>query len=198
MGSANAKGKIERFFRTVRSRFLSRLKSEDLVDIEALNEKFAAWLDDDYQRKPHDGIGGACPLDVFLSQSKYIIFVDNLAEFSKKFMIRVMRTVKKDATISLSGDLYETDMALSGMRVEAHYDPDGPGGIRELFLFKDGDPVGAAKLVDHVANSKRKRRGGKEPSGGKAHNGRDDAAEGAAIRKKTNTIPYADMKERWQ
>ena len=193
--ASNATGKIERFFKTVRLRFISRLKPEDLTDIGALNMKFAKWLDEDYQRKPHDGLSGACPLDVFLSQSKYIMFVDNLDAFSQKFMIRTTRTIKKDATISLSGDLYETDMALCGMRVEAHYDPDGPGGIRELFLFHNGDPVGVAKLVDHVANSKRKRRGGK-PSDVADAVTKDD--EGAAAWKKTNTIPYADMKEKEQ
>jgi transposase InsO family protein len=196
--AANAKGKIERFFRTVRARFLSRLKDEDLADAETLNKKFAAWLDEDYQRKPHEGLGGACPLDVFLAQSQYIVFVDNLARFNEKFMVRVKRTIKKDATISLSGNLYETDMALCGMRVDAHYDPDAPGGIRELFLFKDGNPVGAAKLVDPVANSKRKRRGG-PAAGGLAHGslaGETNDADDAPRAKKTNTISYAEMKER--
>jgi transposase InsO family protein len=196
----NAKGKIERFFRTVRLRFISCLKPEDLTDIEALNRKFTIWLDEDYQRKPHDGLGGACPLDAFLAQSGHITLISDLAAFNEKFMIRTMRTVKKDATISLFGDLYETDMALCGMKVEVRYDPDAPGGIRELFLFRKDTPVGAARLVDHVANSRRKRRGGKtaqspatagcDPADG------EDSNENAISKKKTNTIPYADMKWR--
>jgi transposase InsO family protein len=193
----NAKGKIERFFRTVRSRFISCLKAEDLASVDALNAKFTVWLDEDYQRKPHDGLGGICPLDAFLSQADSITTVGDLAAFNEKFMVRATRTVKKDATISLFSELYETDMALCGMRLEVRYDPDAPGGIRELFLFRKDQPIGSAKLVNQLANSKRKRRGG--PKGlrteaGVGHEAGNGHEEGAPCAKKTNTIPYAEMK----
>jgi len=45
---AAAKGKIERFFLTVKERFYSVLAPESLTSVEALNHAFAAWLEKDY------------------------------------------------------------------------------------------------------------------------------------------------------
>ena len=49
-----SRGKIERFFRTVRDRFLSRLTSE--LTLDELNEAFSLWLQEDYHHKHHTGI----------------------------------------------------------------------------------------------------------------------------------------------
>jgi transposase InsO family protein len=163
--AASSKGKIERFFRTVRLRFLSRLTKEDLSSLAALNEKFKLWLEEDYQRKPHEGLGGKAPRDVFLSQSEGLNLITDLAAFNEKFMIRVRRCVKKDATISLGGELYEADMSIAGMRVEVRYDPDAEGLIRELFIFSyDGEPLGTARRVNFTDNAKRKRSGSPLPA----------------------------------
>jgi len=100
VGLAHQKGKIERFFRTVRLRFISVLKSADLVSIDTLNEKFGVWLLNDYQKRPHEGLSGETPLDFFLKQTEHVRLVTDLAEFNRKMLITVKRTVKKDATIS--------------------------------------------------------------------------------------------------
>jgi len=46
-----AKGKIERFFRTVRDQFLSR--SLDLSSLEALNRQFTHWAEENYNAQKH-------------------------------------------------------------------------------------------------------------------------------------------------
>ncbi|MBK7584470.1 MAG: DDE-type integrase/transposase/recombinase [Myxococcales bacterium] len=46
-----AKGKIERFFRTVRMSFLSR--QLDLSSLDALNRAFTAWVEDEYHQSEH-------------------------------------------------------------------------------------------------------------------------------------------------
>jgi transposase InsO family protein len=158
--AASSKGKIERFFRTVRMRFMPRLSKEDISSIDALNAKFQTWLEDDYQRRPHDGLAGRTPRECFLEQSGGIKTMGDMAAFNEKFMIRVKRTIKKDATISLDGALYETDMALCGMRsVEVRYAPDTGDRPREIFLFQDDEPLGIAKIVNFTDNAKRKRNG---------------------------------------
>jgi transposase InsO family protein len=190
---AHSKGKIERFFRTVRLRFISRLKKEDIASLGALNAKFAKWLDEDYQRKPHEGLSGGTPLDAFLAQTGRITLVTDLAAFNEKFLLSARRTVKKDATISLKGSLYETDMALCGMKVEVRYDPDGADGIRELLVFVDGKPMGTAKLVLFQDNAHRKRKGAPE----RKRTDRNGVAETkAAVAVKEHTISYSEMEER--
>ena len=61
-----SRGKVERFFRTVRLRFLPRLKDPDLSSLEVLQERFEHWLRDDYHLRRHGGIGMK-PLDRYLA-----------------------------------------------------------------------------------------------------------------------------------
>jgi transposase InsO family protein len=193
VGAAHQKGKVERFFHTVRLRFISILKSGDLESIDTLNEKFGAWLQNDYQKRPHEGLSGDTPLDFFLKQSEQITLVTDLAEFNQKLLLTVSRTVKPDATISFGKRLYETEMFLAGERLNVKYDPDAKDGIDELFLYRGDKPVGVARLVNYVDNSRRKRSGPPKASGkpsaivdsGDGHN----EPVGAH---KTNTISYSD------
>jgi hypothetical protein len=39
-----SKGKIERWFKTVRAQLLTRLSAEDTASLEALNRRLAVWL----------------------------------------------------------------------------------------------------------------------------------------------------------
>ncbi len=61
-----SRGKIERYFRTVRARFLPRLTHHDLSSLEALSERFEHWLREDYNLRRHGGIDMK-PLDRFLA-----------------------------------------------------------------------------------------------------------------------------------
>ena len=63
-----SKGKIERFFSTVRSRFYPLLLSQPPNSLEDLNRRFLRWLEEDYHRREHSAIG-MCPLDAFMAQA---------------------------------------------------------------------------------------------------------------------------------
>jgi len=190
---AYQKGKIERFFKTVRSRFLSRLTEADVQSLDALNKAFWLWLEADYQKKPHEGLNGQAPLDCFLKQAQTIKLPTDLADFNAKFLVKVVRTVKKDATISLNGLLYETDPALAGTRLDVKYDPDAlEEAIPELLLFQGSSPLGVARLVNFTENARRKRTGhGKDTEKTTA------AVAGATVKSqagmKSHTISYADL-----
>jgi transposase InsO family protein len=193
VGAAHQKGKIERYFRTVRLRFMSTLKREDLESIDSLNKKFGKWLLDDYQKRPHEGISGETPLEFFLKQADKVELITDLAEFNKKMLISVVRTVKKDATISFKGNLYETEMYLAGQRLDVKYDPDHEDGINELYLYQEDAPVGTARLINFTENGKRKRTGGTSGtnSSKKQAAANHEYAE-PNENQKTNTISYSD------
>jgi transposase InsO family protein len=192
---AHSKGKIERFFRTVRLRFLSVIKKDDLSSIGALNAKFRLWLENDYQKKVHSELDGKAPLDVFLEQAANIKLVTDLADFNKKFLMRAIRTIKKDATISLNCTLYETESHLAGMRkVDVRYEPAADGGIaNELLLFKNDECIGSARRVNFTDNAGRKRQGSK-PTGKYMRALADSIPENTQAEKE-HTISYADMNE---
>ena len=188
VAQSHQKGKIERFFRTVRLRFLSTLKASDLESLDTLNEKFKVWLLDDYQKRPHEGLSGETPLSFFLKQASNIELITDLAEFNKKMLLQVKRTVKKDATISLDGSLYETEMFLAGERIDVRYDPEGV--IDELYIYKDDKPVSTARPVNFNDNAKRKRTGGIKYI--KESMTKNTNAEEKTYSPKTNTISYQD------
>jgi hypothetical protein len=194
VGLAHQKGKIERFFRTVRLRFISVLKAADLTDIGTLNGKFAAWLHEDYQKRPHDGLSNETPLNFFLKQAERLELVTDLAEFNKKLLLSVKRTVNKDATINFLGSLYETDTLLAGEKLDVKYDPDPKAGINELFLYRDDIPVGTARLVNYNENADRKRTG-HDAAVRKTETaaGEDLHCGETAARRKENTISYSDV-----
>ena len=57
-----SRGKIERYHRTVRQKFLSLIDPDQIEDLDHLNDLFRRWLDQDYHRQFHHGIGET-PLD---------------------------------------------------------------------------------------------------------------------------------------
>jgi len=50
------RGKIERFFRSVREQFLAALDPQALLSIEQLNERLWHWLDTVYHRREHSAL----------------------------------------------------------------------------------------------------------------------------------------------
>jgi len=155
------KGKIERFFHTVRQRFLTRIDHTRIKSIDELNLRFWQWLEEDYQRKTHSALNMS-PLDFFISQAHQITIFSDPAILEEYFLLRVTRKVNHDATLSVDTILFETDQSLANSRVEVRYDPEWLSNpARTLLLYRDGRKVGEARQVNFHDNSKvkRKRRG---------------------------------------
>ena len=57
------------------------------------------------------------------------------------FRWSVTRRVTRTATVSLEGNSYAVDPALTGRRVELRYDPEN---LAEISVFLDGKPAGTA------------------------------------------------------
>ncbi|MDD3653770.1 MAG: DDE-type integrase/transposase/recombinase [Desulfotomaculaceae bacterium] len=159
----NSKGKIERFFHTVRQRFLTRLDPSRLKGIDELNLRFWQWLEEDYQRKTHSALKMS-PLDFFMSQANQVTLFSCPALLEEYFLVRVTRKVNHDATLSVETILYETDQGLANSRVEVRYEPEWLSNpARVLLLYRDGQKVGEARQVNLHDNSKVKRKGPGRP-----------------------------------
>lgn len=158
--SPNEKGKIERFFLTVRKRFLSTINSSKLGSIEELNEKFHQWLETDYLRKPHSGLNNLTPLDIFISQISRVKLITDSALIKEKFLLRINRTVTHDATFTINNILYETDQKFACSRVEIRYDPEWlENSINPVLIYADDKKIGEAKQVNFHDNAHIKRKG---------------------------------------
>jgi putative transposase len=119
--AAATKGKIERFFRSVRGEFLVELEARGgAADLAELNRLFTAWVEVVYHRRVHAETGER-PIDRFAAGGAVALPAPALLH--EAFLWSETRMVTKTATVSLHGNAYEVDAALVGRRVELVFDP---------------------------------------------------------------------------
>ena len=136
-----SKGKIERFFKTVQTRFSPLLEMKPATSLQELNERFWKWLEKDYHRKPHASLDGKTPHEVFQSQVHVVSFVEDATWLDTVFLKREFRKVKADGTITLNKQLYEVPPRFIGQSVEIRYDEQG------VYVYEDGKEAAKATLV---------------------------------------------------
>ena len=145
------KGKIERWFRTVRAQFLSRLVCADTASLETLNRKLWAWVEGEYHQAPHRGLEEQTPLDRWAISADQVRLPDPHTDLDALFLFEAKRRVQRDRTVSLNGTLFEVDAALIGQTVTLRFDPGAPPS-RGVELWREGVFLGAARALDAYAN----------------------------------------------
>jgi putative transposase len=142
------RGKIERFFRSVRSQFLSGFKGKTLHD---LNEAFDLWLNDLYHQRKHTSTGQS-PFERFTAQMHCLRAAPK--DLQDHFRKRTRRTVAKDRTITLNGKLYEAPIPLIGKKVLVLYHEKDPHRVE---VFHEHKSYGLLSPVDLHINCRVKR-----------------------------------------
>jgi putative transposase len=138
-GHAASRGKVERFFRTVRDQFLVELEARGGArDLAQLNELFGAWLEGVYHRTVHSETGQT-PLDRRLTGRQ--LRRPSPAELHEAFLWSETRLVTKTSSVSLHGNHYEVDPALVGVRVELVFDP---FDLTDILVRYQDRPMGRA------------------------------------------------------
>ena len=142
------KGKIERFFKTVRSQFLP---TAELASLERLNQSFSDWLENTYHQRVHRGTG-MTPLDRFSRDLQCMRKAPK--NLKDHFRTAVFRKVAKDRTVTLNGNLFEAPVALIGKRVQLLYHEQEP---KEVEVFFENVSHGFLVPVDIHVNCRVKR-----------------------------------------
>jgi len=138
------KGKIERFFRTVRMQFLPELDAD--LSLEKINAHFVSYLEQRYHQSIH-GTTGQKPIDRYLADVKALRKApDNLPEYFRK---QELRKVNNDRTIQLNGKLFEAPAGLVGMKVTLRYQE-----TDRIEVFVDGESRGFLKDLNQEVNSR--------------------------------------------
>lgn len=151
------KGKLERWHRTLRGGFLAELDMEKIHNLQDLNARLWAWMEEFYHKVSHSALEGLTPLERYrkdLSQIRPLgPFASRLDEL---FLHRHERLVRKDGTVSYEGELFEVPFELVGKTVRLVVDPHAQKvvGVESV----TGEPLGKATPLDLLANSHRKRR----------------------------------------
>jgi transposase InsO family protein len=110
------KGKIERWFRTVRMQFLPVLSGS--LDISGMNAALFEWIEKQYHQRIHSSTNQT-PLERYLKQLQLIRPVpENLSD---AFRVSLVRKVASDRTVSIDGTLYEAPVGCMGKTVTVRF-----------------------------------------------------------------------------
>ena len=147
----SGKGKIERWFKTVRAQLLIRLSEDDTRDLQSLNRRLWAWVEGEYHHAPHRGLERNTPLEQWTLCAQDVSFPEPGMDLDDLFLFETQRKVQKDRTVSLNGVVYEVDAALVGEKVTLRFDP-GAAPERPIQVCHKGKTIEQAKPVQLYAN----------------------------------------------
>lgn len=120
------RGKIERFFRTVRSQFLPHFLGGTITE---LNIALDLWIREDYHQRRHSSTGQA-PFNRFAEHVELIRAAP--ADLEDYFRKEVRRRVTKDRTVSIGGRLYEAPTRFIGEQLSLLYHEHKPDRVEIL------------------------------------------------------------------
>lgn len=144
-----AKGKIERYFRTVREQFLCR--QLDLSSMDTLNRAFTAWVEEHYNATKHSVLGMS-PLDRFALDRRRIRYLPPNEVNEELFFVEEDRVVKADNTFPFKNVRYEAPRHLPSRKVQVRFHRRKPH--RRVVVYYKGERMGEARPLDPVANDR--------------------------------------------
>jgi transposase InsO family protein len=142
------RGKIERFFGTVREQFLPETDASNIRLLTDLNASFWAWLDQVYHARVHSETGQT-PFERFTSGPGFDeIVMPDPETLRRAFLWRAKRRITKNATIELQGNTYYVDLGLAwpGQTIEVRFDP---FDLSKLDLYREGKPLAPVTVVHY-------------------------------------------------
>lgn len=149
-----ARGKMERFWRTLREQCLAFMGG--LGSLHDINVRLWAWLDQHYHRAPHAGLLGRTPAAVWTAAEGQRPD-DHLDDdrIRDALTVRERRRVRRDTTLSVAGHTFQLDQGfLAGRVVTIAYcvldEPPAP-------VVEEGETRYDLHPVDPVANAHRRR-----------------------------------------
>jgi putative transposase len=147
-----SRGKMERFWRTMRQRCTDHLPTGSTV--QDVNAALLAFLDADYHVRPHASLMGETPLKRFHDGIRELPRPRRAQELAKALEITITRKVAGDGTFTLEGRTFEVrGRHLLRRQIEIVLDPFTD---RPLRVIHDGRPVDYGPC-DPTANQRRRR-----------------------------------------
>jgi transposase InsO family protein len=142
-----AKGKIERFFRGFRDRFLTEHVNFETLD--ELNEKTRDWIENEYNLKLHSGIQ-MIPIDRFNLDRKRIKFLTDDQYSEEIFFVEEDRKVSKTNVFSINNQKFECPVDLREKNVQVRFDRNR----RDRFVvYFGGKRMGDASMLNLYQNA---------------------------------------------
>lgn len=146
-----SKGKVERNFRTLKSRWLYGLDASQITSLEEFNSMLS-----DYIRKHNTTVHSSTkvtPTERFLQSNHKIRKPESKEQLDQCFMNRITRKVANDSTISIDGVSYDAPMQFIRLKVEVRFLPEA---MESAYIFHEKQQFPIRK-TNKVENSRAKR-----------------------------------------
>ena len=137
-----AKGKIERFFRGFRDRFL--VEHPHFSCLSELNVLAQQWIENDYNQRVHSSIQ-MTPLDRFTLDANRLHFLVDDAFTQEVFFVEHTRKVTSTNVFSLNKQRFEAPVDVRKQSIEVRYDRQYPDYV---IVYYQGKRLGQATLLD--------------------------------------------------
>ena len=152
-GDGPTKGKIERFWRSLRKHVVDRLNPKEVTTIDELNLRLWSYVESEYHCRPHASLSGKTPMQVWEEDAADIRWVSDHSVFEQVFFGEAERWARNDATIQWRGVFYEVPPYLRRRKVRFRY---SLLSLNRLSLM-DGNVEIPLRAVNPVANAHRSR-----------------------------------------
>jgi hypothetical protein len=147
-----SKGKIERNFRTLKSRWLNALDVESISSLAELNDELFTYINK-HNITIHSSTNQR-PIDRYKSDLAHVKAASDSEWLDNCFLNRVQRRVNNDATISIDKTSYDVPMQFIRQKVEVRYLPDD---MYSAYIYFENTKYSIRK-TNKVENGKTKRK----------------------------------------
>lgn len=148
-----SKAKIERWFKTLKDRWMAGINYNDYGSLEELRGSFMKYVQT-YNNTAHSSLGGMTPQDRFFNESSLIIRLTD-QEIERSFLLEIERKVSADCVVMIDKVPYEVDSKYANQRLTIRYS----SNLEEVYVYdKETDEYEKIVLLDKQANSKVKRK----------------------------------------
>ena len=145
------KAKIERWFGTLKSQWLSTLNINDFNSVDELRESLFIYVQK-YNQSVHSSLNGLSPQDRFFSEPECVKRLDDY-EIEHSFLLEIERRVTADCIIVINQVEYEVDYRFAKQRIRLRYSPD----FEKIYIVESDSILTPIKLLNKTDNAVVKR-----------------------------------------
>ena len=119
-----SKGKVERLIQTIQAGFEAALllPGQQAASLDELNAKLSKWIQTIYHQRLHSATRMS-PEARFQQAAQHLRRLQADVDIETLFYTRLDRTVRKDGTVRLDGQLYEVPLSYRALTVQLRFDP---------------------------------------------------------------------------
>lgn len=141
------KAKIERWFRTMKSQWMSALDMRDFHSLDELRGNLLAYVQK-YNQSVHSSLNGKTPQDRYFSEPNLFNRLSD-EDIEHSFLLEIERKVSADNVITIDQVEYEVDCRFSKQHIKLRYSP----GLDDIYIVEADGTLTPIRLLNKVENA---------------------------------------------